>query len=66
MSIRTILEINHDYLNRLMENPEYAHELWMLLASCDSRSIDLNKIPGVRFIGDRHHSETKTFTVESP
>lgn len=64
MSIRTIIEVNHDRLHELMDNPEFAQELWMLLASGDRKSIEHNRIPGIRVLADRHHSQSIELKVE--
>lgn len=68
MSIRTIIEINHDHLHDLREKPEQFQKLLDLLSGADWRELErlstTNRIPGIRFIGERHHSEKRTFTVE--
>ena len=69
MSTRTIIEINHDHLNRLMGEPEYMQRL-LLLLSGTLFVADLNKgstpepISGVRILAQRHHSETLKLTIK--
>lgn len=66
MSIRTVIEINHDHLYRLKEDPQWAEQLYNLLASGDWKT-DRMVFPlpnGVRVLGERHHSETLKLTVK--
>ena len=64
MSTRTIIEINHDYLHDLTHEPDHMAEVLRALASCDLKRIARNAVPGVRVLGQRHHSETLKLTVE--
>lgn len=62
MSIRTIIEINHDYWQDLRDNPDSMKDL--LNALTDKRE-EFYRLPrGVRILGQRHHSEKLTLTVE--
>jgi len=65
MSIRTIVEINHDYLKELKDNPESMQELYQKL---DGRPLDRGDelIPGVEFLTQRHHSEGVMLCIGSP
>jgi hypothetical protein len=67
MSTRTIIEINHDHLN-----PRELAELIDLFNMLGSSNITgmLNKFgkafnysPGIRVLGQRHHSETLKLEV---
>lgn len=69
MSIRTVIEINHDHLNVVTEM-----RLMELLRTLGSSAVTgaLNKnggdpvewSSGVRILAQRHHSETITLKVE--
>lgn len=63
MSIRTIIEINHDYLHRLDDPMTLLSIKHALQTNAKDRMRD-GKIPGVRFIAQRHHSETIELKVE--
>ena len=62
MSTRTVIEINHDYLQDLEQHPEYWEALIRGLRSCGFNAA-LNEgdtpsaAPGVRVLGQRHHSQ---------
>lgn len=62
MSMRTLVEINHDYLGDLLDDPEAFKRLLMALRSCELNS-QLNKgevvrfEPGIRVVLTRHHSD---------
>lgn len=69
MSIRTVIEINHDYLRRL--GPEQWAELMTALASASvtgqlnlSEGKPVNWTTGIRILAQRHHSETLRLKVE--
>ena len=61
MSIRTIIEINHDYLHDLEQNPRRWETLIAVLKS-GGINTGLNAgetpaiVPGIRALGQRHHS----------
>lgn len=67
MSVRTILEINHDYMQQLLDTPDDWRALLMILRSGAVPSIkdpgDVG-LPGIRILGQRHHSETLKLTVK--
>lgn len=65
MSIRTVIEINHDYLHEL-ENPHHWMELVKKLKSGDWKGVPrwTRKVPGVRILAERHHSTTLDLKVE--
>lgn len=60
MSIRSIIEINHDALHDLTKDPERLIEFIKSLAW----GIKPKDINGVRFLAQRHHSEKLKLTVE--
>lgn len=65
MSTRTIIEINHDYMHDL-DNPETLDKLFKVLRSGFVQGyIDstMHVVPGVRILGQRHHSETLKLTI---
>lgn len=69
MSIRTIIEINHDHLGRIT-----TAELEDLVSQLSSSTVTgllnrsfpnpVNWSSGVRILAQRHHSETITIKVE--
>jgi hypothetical protein len=60
MSIRTIVEINHDYWQDLRDNPEAMRELLDHLA--DRQFKELPR--GIRVLRSRHHSEKIDLRIE--
>ena len=64
MSIRTVIELNHDYIERLTW--EDFQTIIRGLAGCEFSFAD-GKIPepvtGIRILGQRHHSETLKMNV---
>lgn len=63
MSIRTIIEINHDALHELREHPERVDEFLHLLGCQNPR--DMAQIPaGIRVLAQRHHSDKVVITVQ--
>lgn len=66
MSIRTIIEINHDYMHDL-DNPETLQKLLQVLRTgVVGKYIDstMHVVPGIRVLAQRHHSETLKLKVE--
>jgi hypothetical protein len=61
MSTRTIIEINHDYIAEMSEKGQIGLELYRLITrqAYDAKSRDelAARLPGVRVLGSRHHSE---------
>jgi hypothetical protein len=63
MSTRTIIEINHDYWHELNEMPEAMKLLLQGINTFNPDDSRLRDLPGVRILGQRHHSETLNLTV---
>ncbi len=66
MSIRTIIEINHDYMHDL-DNPETLQKLLQVLRTGvvgKYISSTMHVVPGIRVLAQRHHSETLKLKVE--
>lgn len=61
MSIRTVIEINHDYWQNLEDDPEAMKKLLKLIQSHAYPSQE--RMSGIRFLGQRHHSETLKLEV---
>lgn len=63
MSVRTIVEINHDYLYQLIHQPEQMELFLKSLGGSEvtARTWEPN---GVRILRQRHHSEKITLEVE--
>lgn len=55
MSMRTLIEINHDYSDRL-DDPAFVAFLQRYLASGGAREAEQLERFGVRVVGMRHHS----------
>lgn len=69
MSRRTVIEINHDYIHDLQNDPEFAMKFFRKLSNMGAwdrpgRSAFDPYLPGVRKLGERHHSETLKLTIE--
>jgi hypothetical protein len=64
MSTRTIIEINHDHLNELAHEPDHMETLIRALRACDLTMLERNRVPGIRILGQRHHSETLKLEVK--
>lgn len=65
MSTRTIIEINHDYIARMKNNGHISEELRRALSSGEARIwLDGDNVPGMRWIGERHHSEELRVTIK--
>lgn len=71
MSMRTIIEINHDCLFLLEKDPNSMHQLIRaILDYSTSFSIHIERgfadppPDGVRILGTRHHSETLELKVK--
>ena len=63
MSIRTIVEINNDYLETLGDEELMEELRYTLQGSLNVSEGDL-LVPGIRFLRQRHHSETVTIEVK--
>jgi hypothetical protein len=59
VSIRTIIEINHDQLAKLKDDPEWGRKLYDCLATYGWRGTNavFTVPPGARVLTDRHHSD---------
>lgn len=64
MSIRTVIEINHDMLRDLKEDPQWAQKLYKCLATQSWTEEDRQGLytkfaapNGVRVLLQRHHSD---------
>jgi hypothetical protein len=69
MSTRTVIEINHDYLSRLIEHPDLLQALLRMLRSSEITGMLNAGAPvqlgsGVTVWGQRHHSETLKLVVK--
>lgn len=71
MSTRTIIEINHDYLNDLLKDPDAWKALLLMARSGALAGFPSEKnpggevgLPGIRILAQRHHSETLNLKVE--
>lgn len=67
MSTRTIIEINHDAINALLDVDAFIlPRLLVGLRSCllDEKERDFLAARGIRVLGQRHHSESLTLPVE--
>jgi hypothetical protein len=71
MSTRTIIEINHDYLGDLLKDPEHMHVLLRMarsgaLAGLPNAQNPSGRVglPGIRILGQRHHSDTLKLEVK--
>jgi len=63
MSHRTIIEFNHDYLHRLRDDPEFGKKLAQKLIGNDWSQRWTEELPGVRKVGERHHSQELVIEV---
>lgn len=65
MSHRTILEFNHDFLHDMEADPEFWKKLLMRLKANDWRDPPrwTADTPGVRKVGERHHSQDLVIEV---
>jgi hypothetical protein len=58
MSTRTIIEINHDYINQ-EDNAPFTEEVLVKLIQhlVTGKKWEDGEIPGIRWLAERHHSE---------
>jgi hypothetical protein len=63
MSHRTILEFNHDYLHDMEKDPKFWDNLLLKLKSNDWKERFTRDTPGVRKVGERHHSSKLVIEV---
>lgn len=64
MSIRTVVEFNHDYVARMHENGDISERLYRWLLANYTKSRHEGEVQGVRILGTRHHSETLALKVQ--
>lgn len=71
MSTRTVIEINHDYLSRLMKDPQPLYQLLRSMCSSDltgalneAKGAPVRMGNGIDVLGQRHHSETLKLEVK--
>ncbi len=65
MSIRTIVEFNHDYIERLCEEGHISRQLRDAL--CSERTFEIYEhrdLSGIRRLRQRHHSEAVTLEID--
>lgn len=63
MSIRTIVEFNHDYISQLHKDGHLSEELYRAILDSCGRDDPYRKVQGIRVLGQRHHSETLKLEV---
>lgn len=63
MSIRTVIEVNHDYLHDLKDHPQLWLDVLQKMFANDWECRHTQLVPGVRKLGERHHSETLKLTI---
>lgn len=66
MSIRTIIEINHDYLSSLFKDDHAMEQLVKAVRDSYSGDPKYMRPPpnGIRILGVRHHSEKLKLEIE--
>lgn len=68
VSTRTVIELNHDFIHDLRENPHFLDRL-LRMAATDELVENTGRrggvgLPGIRILGQRHHSETLELVVK--
>jgi len=63
MSIRTVIEINHDYIAMLTAE-DWKDIKAFVLASYTGSQHHYQEVQGIRVLGSRHHSETLKLEVK--
>ena len=69
MSIRTIIEINHDHINELVDRGHISEELRNAIFGNDKDVMDefgsmFASLQGIRRLAQRHHSDEITLEVK--
>jgi hypothetical protein len=64
MSIRSIVEFNHDYINELVEQGHISGELCRWLCDSRVRGESVLGVSGLRYLSQRHHSETIELKIQ--
>jgi len=57
MSIRTIIEVNHDYINQLVERGHISEQLRDAIFSERTLEVYSVELQGIRRLAQRHHSD---------
>lgn len=65
MSIRTIIEINHDFISQMTAKDWEDIKRYVLASHTGiGQLFNIREVPGIRVLGSRHHSETLKLVVE--
>lgn len=64
MSTRSIVEFNHDYVSELREKGHISTELYHWLLDSRMRGESILSISGLRYLSQRHHSETIELKIQ--
>lgn len=64
MSIRTVVEFNHDYIGQLYKEGHISETLYRFILDNYTKSQSLFVASGVRILGTRHHCEMLKLVVE--
>ena len=69
MSTRTVIEINHDYMQDLLNHPEHFVNLLRGLSGCEFNAAlykdgRVRVGGGITILAQRHHSESITVKVK--
>lgn len=64
MSHRTIIEVNHDYIEDIATDPVKTADFLRKLMWNDWGDGERIHLQGVRKLGERHHSDTLKLTVK--
>lgn len=64
MSTRTIIEINHDYLRRLTQDPQALAEFLSSFGSHSEKTLNERAPNGIRVLAQRHHTTVLDLRVE--
>ena len=64
MSIRTIIEVNHDHIDRLVERGHISEQLRDAIFSERTLEVYSAELPGIRRLAQRHHSTEITLEVK--
>lgn len=57
MSIRTIIEVNHDHINQLVERGHISEQLRDAIFSERTLEVYSAELQGIRRLAQRHHSD---------
>lgn len=63
MSMRSVVEFNHDYIAELRDRGHISDELFNWLCNDYARRESVLSIGGLRYLALRHHSEAVELTV---